>query len=60
MKNYLNIFCIIANALMMNWTLEVRDVACPVDDMKTTDYSRFFLGFFFRSERMDEPRERRT
>ena len=57
MKNYLNIFCIIAKALMMNWTLEVRDVACPVDDMKTTDCSCFFLGFFSfredgRAERM--------
>ncbi len=31
----------------MNWTLEVGDVACPVDAMNTTDYSRFLLGFYF-------------
>jgi hypothetical protein len=35
----------------MNWTLEVRDVACPVDDVKTTDCSRFFPAFFsFRED----------
>jgi hypothetical protein len=48
---------------MMNGTLEVGDVqvACPVDDMKTTDCSRFFLGFFFfRSEGINDLGEGRT
>ena len=46
---------------MMKWTLEVGDVVCLVDDMKTMVCSRFFFqGFFFCPERMDEPREGRT
>ena len=28
---------------MINWKFEVEDVACPVDDMKTTDCSRSFV-----------------
>ena len=28
---------------MINWKLEVGDVACPVNDMKTTDCSRSFV-----------------
>jgi hypothetical protein len=28
---------------MINWKFEVDDVACPVDDMKTTDCSRSFV-----------------
>ena len=28
---------------MINWKLEVEDVACPVNDMNTTDCSRSFV-----------------
>jgi hypothetical protein len=28
-------------ASIMNWKLEVEDVACPVDDMKTVDVFTF-------------------
>ena len=31
---------------MINWKLEVGDVACPVNDMKTTDCSRSFVQRF--------------
>ena len=41
---------------MINWKLEVEDVAClvRVDDMKTTDCSEFAL---FHLEGMDRGRE---